>query len=181
LAPQIRILPEEISMIRRLSLLLVLVFLGSDRAQAQLADNRVDVFGGYSYMRLRTSPAANFNGWELAGQYRFNNWLGGVADVDGHYGKLAGVSSTVHTFLFGPQVSWPARVSPFAHVLVGGAHLGGGGFSDTSFSAAFGAGIDTRIARSISWRIIQGDFLPTHFVGGTQTNARVTTGIVVRF
>ena len=169
-------------MIRRLSLLLlVLIFLGSDRAQAQLAGNKVEVFGGYSYMRLRTSPAANFNGWEVAGQYRFNDWLGGVADVDGHYGKLAGVSSTVHTFLFGPQVSWPARVSPFAHALFGAAHLGGGNFSSTSFSAAIGAGIDTRIARSISWRIIQGDYLPTHFVGSTQTNARVSTGIVIRF
>src|SRR3984893_9100610 len=140
-------------MIRRLSLLLVLVFLGSDLAQAQLADNRVYVFGGYSYMRLRTSPAANFNGWELAGQYRFNNWLGGVADVDGHYGKLAGVSSTVHTFLFGPQVSWPTRVSPFAHVLVGGAHLGVGTFSSTSFSSAIGAGIDTTFAGGFSWRV----------------------------
>jgi hypothetical protein len=174
-------LGEEISMIRRLSLLLFLIVLGSDRAQAQLAGNKLEVFGGYSYMRLRTSPAANFNGWELAGQYSFNNWLGGVADVDGHYGKLAGVSSTVHTFLFGPQVSWPARVSPFAHVLFGGAHLGGGSFSSTSFSAAIGAGIDARIARSIYWRIIQGDYLPTHFVGSTQTNARVTTGIVFRF
>src|ERR1700693_4327611 len=168
-------------MIGRLSLLLGLIYFGSLSTRAQLPENKVEAFGGYSYMRFRTSPAANFNGWELAGQYRLNDWLGGVADFDGHYGKIAGVSSTVHTFLFGPQVSWPARVSPFAHALFGAAHLGGGNFSSTSFSAAIGAGIDTRIARSISWRIIQGDYLPTHFVGSTQTNARVSTGIVIRF
>jgi hypothetical protein len=168
-------------MIARLSLLLGLIFFGSLSTQAQLSADKVEVFGGYSYMRLRTSPASNFNGWELAGQYKLNSWLGGVADLDGHYGKIAGTSASVHTFLFGPQVSWPTRVSPFAHVLVGGAHLGGGTFSNTSFSAAIGAGIDTTFAERFSWRIIQIDYLPTRFSDSTQSNARVTTGIVIRF
>jgi hypothetical protein len=168
-------------MIGRLSLLLGLIYFGSLSTRAQLPENKVEAFGGYSYMRLRTSPASNFNGWELAGQYKFTRWLGGVADLDGHYGKIAGVSSSVHTFLFGPQVSWPTRVSPFAHVLVGGAHLGVGTFSSTSFAAAIGAGIDTTIADRISWRIIQIDYLPTHFRGRAQSNARITTGIVIRF
>jgi hypothetical protein len=172
---------EEFFMIARLTLLLGLIFFGSLSTQAQLSADRVELFGGYSYMRLGTSPGRNFNGWELAGQYKLTSWLGGVADFDGHYGKIAGASSSVHTFLFGPQVSWPTRVSPFAHVLVGGAHLGGSRFSSTSFSAAIGAGIDTTIAERFSWRIIEIDYLPTHFTGRAQSNARVTTGIVFRF
>jgi hypothetical protein len=172
---------EEFFMIARLTLLLGLIFFGSLSTQAQLSADRVELFGGYSYLRLRTSPASNFNGWELAGQYKLTSWLGGVADLDGHYGKIAGASSSVYTFLFGPQVSWPTRVSPFAHVLVGGAHLGVGGLASTSFSAAIGAGIDTTIAERFSWRIIEIDYLPTHFTGRTQSNARITTGIVFRF
>jgi hypothetical protein len=165
-------------MLRRLSLLAGLLLLVSLSARAQ---DKVEFFGGYSYLRVNDSPSANFNGWELAGQYKFADWLGGVVDFDGHYGSPDGVSTSVHRFLFGPQVSWPARVSPFAHVLIGGAHVSGSGFSDSSFSTAVGGGIDTRLLPGIYWRVIQGDYLSTRFFGHTQNNARLSTGIVFRF
>jgi hypothetical protein len=165
-------------MLRKLSLLVGLVFLVSLSARAQ---DKVEFFGGYSYLRVDNSPSANFNGWELAGQYKVADWLGGVAALDGHYGSPGGTSASIHTFLFGPQVSWPARVSPFAHVLIGGAHISGGGVSDTSFSTAVGAGIDTRVLPGIYWRVIEGDYLATRFFGHTQNNARLSTGIVFRF
>ncbi|HEX2712173.1 MAG TPA: hypothetical protein VHM88_08125, partial [Candidatus Acidoferrales bacterium] len=63
---------------------------------------------------------------------------------------------------------------------VGAAHFSGGA-SDTSLSAAIGAGIDWRIARRVSWRVFQGDYLVTRFFGATQHNARISTGIVFRF
>ena len=81
-----------------------------------------------------------------------------LSDFDGHYGSPNGFSTSLHTFLFGPEVSWPARVSPFAHVLFGGAHVSSGGFSDTSFAMAVGAGIDTRLIHGIYWRIFQGEY-----------------------
>lgn len=165
-------------MVRKLSLLLGLFFLVSFSAHAQ---DKVEVFGGYSYERFRPSPDVNLNGWELSGQYKFTDWLGGVADFDGHYGSIAGVSSSVHTFLFGPQVSFPARISPFAHVLVGGAHFSGGGASDTSFSTAIGGGIDAKVGHNLTWRIIQGDYIMTQFFNDTQHNARLSTGIVFHF
>lgn len=165
-------------MLRKLPLLAGLVFLVSLSARAQ---DKVELFGGYSYLRVDASPAANFNGWEFSGQYKFADFLGGVADFDGHYGSPEGVSTSVHTFLFGPQVSWPARVSPFAHVLIGGARVSGGGVSDTSFSTAIGAGIDARIVPGFYWRVIQGDYLTTRFFGNRQDNARISTGIVFRF
>ncbi|MGB0034790.1 MAG: outer membrane beta-barrel protein [Candidatus Acidiferrales bacterium] len=168
-------------MLRKVSLLLGFILLVSLSAHAQGLSDKVEVFGGYSYQRFDSSPRVNFNGWELSGQYKFTDWLGGVADFDGHYGTIAGVDSSVHTFLFGPQISWPARVSPFAHVLIGGAHFSGGGASDTSFATAIGGGIDARIAHGFSWRIIQGDYVITRFFGDTQNNARVSTGIVFRF
>jgi hypothetical protein len=167
-------------MVRRLSLLVGVILLASLSAHAQGLGDKVELFGGYSYMRT-ASPSFNLNGWELAGQYKATDWLGGVADFDGHYGSPNGFSTSLHTFLFGPEVSWPARVSPFAHVLFGGAHVSSGGFSDTSFAMAVGGGIDTRLIHGIYWRIIQGDYLPTFFGNARENNARLSTGIVVRF
>jgi len=164
-------------MLRKLALLVGAVLLASMAANAQDASAKVELFGGYSYMRADSGPGANLNGWELSGQYKVSNWLGGVADFDGHYGD----GGSLHTFLFGPQVSWPARVSPFAHVLLGGAHVSSGGFGETAFAMAIGGGIDTRLVHGIYWRVIEGDYLPTHFGNAWENNARVSTGIVFRF
>ena len=167
-------------MLRRTLLLLGLGMLAAVSAPAQ--EERVELFGGYSYMHFHDSPSTNLNGWEMAGQYKFTNWLGGVADLDGHYGSFSGgVGTSTYTYLFGPQVSFPARVSPFAHLLLGGAHNSTAGFSSSSFSLALGAGIDTRVADKFSWRILQGDYLLTQFGGGSQNNFRVSTGVLFRF
>jgi hypothetical protein len=168
-------------MLRKLSFLAGLFFLISLSAHAQGLSDKVEIFGGYSYLRLDSSPQVNLNGWEASGQYKITNWFGAVADFSGDYGSPLGVSSSLHTFLFGPQVSWHARVSPFAHVLIGGAHFSADGGSTTSFASAIGGGIDTRLTDRFSWRIIQGDYLITRFGSQTQNNARVSTGIVVRF
>jgi hypothetical protein len=167
-------------MVRRLSLLLGLIFVVSLTAHAQDASDKVELFGGYTYMRT-DSPGANLNGWELSGQYKFADFLGAVADFDGHYGSPFGPSTSLHTFLFGPQISFPARVSPFAHWEIGGAHISSGGFSDSSFAMAIGGGIDARIAGPLHWRVIQGDYLPTWFGSTREDNVRLSTGIVIHF
>jgi hypothetical protein len=171
---------EEVFMVRKLSLLVGLIFLVSLTAHAQDAGDKVELFGGYSYLRT-DSPSTNLNGWELSGQYKFAPFLGAVADFDGHYGSPFGPSTSFHTFLFGPQISFPARVSPFAHVLFGGAHVESGPFSDTSFAMGIGAGIDARLAGPIHWRVIQGDYLPTWFGNTREGNLRLSTGIVLHF
>lgn len=164
-------------MLRKLWLFAGLFFLVSFCANAQGLEDKVELSASYSYMNFHSSPSVSMNGWELSGQYKVKSWLGGVADFGGVYGS----GGSVHTFLLGPQISWPARVSPFAHVLVGGAHFSESGLSDTSFSTAIGVGIDAKIARGFSWRVIQGEYLATRFFGGTQNNARVSTGIVFHF
>jgi len=58
-------------MVRRLSLLAGVVLLVSLSAQAQGLDDKFEVFGGYSYLRVNNSPSANLNGWELSGNYKF--------------------------------------------------------------------------------------------------------------
>ncbi len=117
-------------------------------------------------------------------------FVGVVADFDGNYGTLDGGKTRVHTFVFGPQVSLPAKVSPFAHALFGVAKesqdsptnlafssLG----SDTSFATALGVGIDVKAARFLSIRFLQVDYLRTNLHGTTQNQPRVSAGIVLHF
>jgi hypothetical protein len=165
-------------MVRMIGLFFAILVVAALPAVAQ---DKVEVFGGYTYMRFRTSPDLNLNGWEISGQYKFKDWLGGVADLDGHYGSPSGVGTSVYTYMFGPQVSLPSRVSPFAHVLLGGAHFSAAGFGNSSFAMAIGGGIDTEVIKGIRWRIIQGDYLMTNFASHTQNNGRLSTGIVFRF
>jgi len=177
---------------RRLMLLLGLVLLISLAPLRAGAQDKIELFGGYSYMRFDATPLLNptssstsaifnFNGWEASGEYKLRDWLGAVADIDGHSGSPVGVSTSVHTFLFGPQVSWSWRVSPFAHLLVGGAHVSTGPYSENSLSGAIGAGVDMKLKHHIYWRIVEGDYLLTRFFGNTQSNVRLSSGIVFKF
>lgn len=112
-------------------------------AVSSKAQDKVELFGGYSYFRAsidvgQTGPLgpgtpcppncgtpphvaqnANLNGWEFSGQYKFLPFLGGVVDFNGTYGKLDSASVREHTYLVGPQVSLPLKFSPFAHALFG--------------------------------------------------------------
>src|SRR4029077_1001738 len=99
--PWTSLIKEETLMARKLGLLFVVLLFVSIPARAQDED-KVEVFGGYSYMRFRTPPSSNLNGWEIAGQYKFTDWLGGVADLDGHYGSPGGIGSPGYTQPFRP-------------------------------------------------------------------------------
>ena len=170
---------------------------------------------GYSYVRADLSTSrplspsfstSNFNGWDGALELKFIPWIGGVADFGGNYGtplvtppceaipsppcRPFDARTRVHTYLFGPRVSFSiSRFTPFAHVLLGAGHIsasgtipGGGNFStsDTVFTTAAGAGIDYKLIKGLAWRL-QGDDLHTRFFNSAQNNFRFITGIAVRF
>ncbi|MDE3135531.1 MAG: hypothetical protein KGL59_03065 [Acidobacteriota bacterium] len=143
---------------------------------------KIQLFGGYSYLRQDTNAGKfNLNGWEASATVK-NTWVGFTADFSGHYGSPQGTSTSLHTFLFGPQVSLPVPfVSPYVHALVGAARQATGNVSDTVFAAAFGGGVDAHIAPLLSYRLFQVDYLATRFGGSTQNNLRISTGLVIRF
>jgi len=200
---------------RKVMLALMVLCSSSLFAHAAHAQSTFQVFGGYSYLRpsvavtetqyppcpvgvlppcggpivqtIGTHP--NLNGWELSGTYNATKWFGATADFSGHYGSVLGSSDHLQTYLFGPQIRFPGRVSPFAHVLFGGAHeaLGGNSApqisagSANAFAAAVGAGIDIKVAHFVSFRAIQLDYLMTRFGSATQNQPRVSAGVVLRF
>jgi hypothetical protein len=179
------------------------------------AQEQLKLFVGYSYLRPSityeqasacpfTCPAPpasvtthpNFNGYEFSATYKILPFVGVTADFSGHYGTVTGSSSGhVQTFLFGPELSFPAKVSPFVHALFGVAHQSVGAGTSTSngspvnvfsstdnaFATAIGAGIDLHLAPFLSFRAIQLDYLVTRFHSDTQNQPRASTGVVLRF
>jgi hypothetical protein len=133
----------------------------------------------------------NTHGWELSAAFKPLGWLGAVADFSGHYGSTHGSNLHLNTYLFGPQVSFPARVSPFAHVLFGAAHesLSNPGVAlgipnlgtNTAFATAIGAGIDVKPFHFVSVRLFQFDYLMTRFGSKTQNQPRASAGVVLHF
>jgi opacity protein-like surface antigen len=164
-----------------------------------------NVFVGYSYMSadLVSNSRTNLNGWNGSVEGKVFPFIGLVADFSGHYGSVPlavnptctaviggscstlSASTNIHSFLFGPRVSVSVgKVRPFAHALIGAAHISESSSllssSDTSFAYALGGGIDYHLIPLISWRV-QGDLLQTRFFSNTQNNVRISTGIVVHF
>jgi hypothetical protein len=133
----------------------------------------------------------NTHGWEFSGAFKPLDWLGAVADFSEHYGSTHGSSLHLNTYLFGPQVSFPARVSPFAHVLFGAAHesLSNPGLpagtpgigTNNAFATAVGAGIDVKPFHFVSIRLFQFDYLLTRFGSQTQNQPRASAGVVFHF
>jgi opacity protein-like surface antigen len=75
-----------------------------------------------------------------------------------------------------------ARFEPFAHALVGGAHLQPqtAGNSRNALSAQAGIGVDYRVNSRLSLRLA-GDYVYTDFFKQTQNNYQGTAGVVFHF
>jgi len=167
---------------------------------------RVDLFGGYSYLRANTVVSGtpiNLNGGSGSAAYNFNSWLGIVGDIGVyHQGGITAsdLSLTLSTYQVGPRVSMRTQrhLIPFGQVLFGGGHAGGtlyttslgGGLAPLGTSNAFvltaGGGIDWKVTRSVGIRVIQAEYLYSQFQNGAghgnqQNNLRISAGIVVSF
>jgi hypothetical protein len=137
---------------------------------------KFDLFGGYSYGRIKTTvftERGNLNGWDSSLTYNLNSWLGIEAEGSGHYGShLIGPAinvvfvcpsnaatcppassfgpfsqdSKVHTYTFGPRFTWRT-----GHVVTPFAHfLAGGGHVNEVFD--FGAGQSASSSSAFVWK-----------------------------
>ena len=150
----------------------------------------VDIFGGYQFTQVALGHdihGFNLNGWNASLSGYFSKYLGVSSDFSGNYGSPFGVSTKTYTYLIGPIVRFPNRskMTPFGHVLLGGAHLNlsslGIGGSDNSFSWAMGGGVDVYENSRFSVRLGQADWLRTQFADSTRSNFRYSGGVVFKF
>ena len=180
-----------------ISLSAVSLFAASANAQDI---SKVAIFAGYSHVRENPSTSGidsfSMNGGSASIAYNTNRWLSGVADFGGyHSNNILGtrVDGTLSTYLFGPRISYrrDSRITPFAQVLFGVAHIAGSNglafsTSNNSFAMTIGGGVDYKISHRFSIRPVQVDYLLTRFnelgMGAqSQNNLRVSTGMVFHF
>jgi opacity protein-like surface antigen len=178
------------------------------------AQDKFEVFGGYSYFRASVTETGvilcpgppcptstvtghpNLNGWEASAEYKPFNEIGLVADFGGNYGSLprsmGGGSMHTNTYLFGPRVSLPGRVSPFVHVLAGAAHQSTSpgtnpsqfffpAHSTNAFAIALGGGVDVKLTPLVRLRLVQLDYVGSKFGLSFHSQARISSGLVFHF
>lgn len=174
----------------------------------------VDLFAGYSFVRFSTNttvptlPTAshvketfNWHGLEASLAGNVNRWFSLVGDFGVYRIKDVppNVSGSAYTFLFGPQFSLRhEHWTPFVHALFGAARLSdisvtpptttsaffNRSFSENSFAAALGGGVDANFNKHIGVRLFQVDYLLTKFTDGgdnKQNNLRASAGLVLHF
>jgi opacity protein-like surface antigen len=178
--------------------LVLAVYLLADVGVGQSSD-RVEVFGGFSYVSNDFSnTASDLKGWGASANFKIARYIGMDADFSGYYpSTCCGNGAKVHTFLFGPQVSFGLkRLTVFGHFLLGDANVlyspSGSLFyhynvaSENSFSYAEGGGVDFRLMRRLALRG-EVDALHTNFQtvdsqgASDHRAARILAGVVFRF
>jgi outer membrane protein OmpA-like peptidoglycan-associated protein len=187
--------------------------------QSEEVTPKAEWFAGYSFWRAAPTALSNRMGYLHGGSssfaYNLNRIVGLVADFGGYDdsrltligpagSQTVGSNGSAYTYAFGPRFSYRReRFTPFAQGLFGATHgssvsISGcsGSFSckplasDNAFASMVGAGIDIKLSRHFALRLLEGDFLLTHFKDplsangeerGWQKNVRLSTGIVFRF
>jgi opacity protein-like surface antigen len=180
---------------KKFACLMGLLLLVSVTAKAQ-DSSKAEVFGGYSYLRFNPGhgdESINFNGGIGSFAYNLTNMFAVEGEFAGYHGSNvfgSSASATTVSYLFGPKVSKSfGKITPFAHVLFGGAHASasgeeGGNFSSNAFALAVGGGVDYNVNSRFAIRFGELDYVYTRFIEintGNQANFRYSGGVVIKF
>ena len=173
--------------VKKCALLVCALLCAAFSARAQ-ENQRLELFGGYSYGQLnpggrlvaQTNPEGKhfgLSGWHAAAQTRIYKDLRFVVDFTGYAGtsdvELAAEHSRYNSYLAGPQFNFRGigHMNLFVHGLVGVArdrvYLKTGNPSDdqhlTRFAGAFGGGLDFAVSQHIALRAIEADYVLDSF------------------
>jgi len=161
---------------------------------------RLELGVNYNYVRTNAGPGEcgciSLEGGSGWASYNFSRSFGLVGEVASQHASNIGPLSadlTLTSFLAGARYKWNAggRFSPFAQLLLGGAHAGGSMAPGNSgipgpsnaFALAAGGGVDLHLSEHFALRMIQADYYYTRFpngVNGHQNNLRIGAGLVIR-
>jgi hypothetical protein len=158
-----------------------------------------EVFTGYGYVRP-SGGQANLNGWHVSFAANINEWLGAAVELSGQYGTQtltqttsSGVITTqtnahFNSIGFGPRFTYRRneRLVPFAHTLFGlarGKWEGPSSISgeETSIGVVLGGGLDAKLSNHFSIRLVQADYVRTHFGDDPEHLFRLATGALFSF
>jgi opacity protein-like surface antigen len=170
---------------KKLAFLTLLIAAASMACMAQQTP-AADVSAGYSYFHIGGSGSTNQNGASGSFAYNLNQSIGAVADFGGYHSSPGDVGLTTYTYMFGPRFSYRAdsRFTPFAQILLGGAHETVSAFGTAggtnAFAYSFGAGVDFPLTDRLAFRP-QVDYVALRSSGSTTSCARISAAIVFHF
>ncbi len=149
-----------------------------------------EVFAGYAWSEpggriAGTSIDEMRYGWGATLTYNVDKHWGLSLDAGGHFGDNADVG----TVMVGPRFSLRSdnKITPYAHALFGWHRLSPIGLApDNGVGIAVGGGLDFKVTKRFSWKIIEADYLWAHhnFSPIDRPNlagARLRTGLVIHF
>jgi len=192
---------------KKLSLLtLLLVLCLPLAALAQEEAPKVEMFGGYSYLRVypgegadgvsthgfNTSLAGNITrSIGIVGEYsRFTKSLNASDIIDDPTLGIIEARARVSTFMLGPRFTLRGgNAEPLVPALSGGARATcansapGGSLevSGAAFAYALGGGLDIKVHDNFAIRVAQLDYLHARVASQGLNNLRYSAGIVLRF
>jgi opacity protein-like surface antigen len=141
---------------------------------------------GVAIVRFRSSLYyATGVGSNTSVTYFTNQWLGFEGSVNTSFAPTIFQNENVKVLTYGagPKVAWRARkLEPWAHVIVGGAHVlpQTAGHGQNGFAMLVGGGADYRIYPHLSARL-ELDWIKTHLFGQWQNSAQANADIVLHF
>lgn len=161
---------------------------------AQSGAPRVELFGGFSYVRIDADESENRNlyGWNGSVSVNVDSRFGFTIDGSGHYQDNVFQRSRVYSILAGPRfTARNEHATTFAHVLFGGTHdherfdtlTTRFTTKGNAFVVAVGGGVDVNVTPHFAVRAIQAEYALTKFNHAPsgkaiQHNARVGVGVV---
>ena len=184
---------------RSLLLSTVLLLAGACAALAQQDTYSGDAAAAYHWMHANAGPGQcgcfGMNGGGLSGSWNFRSSWSAVVDISAENTSSASPASnslTLVSYLAGTRYKIPQpwlegnhKPHPFAQVILGAAHAGGGeaGVADGSykFATRIGGGVDVPFSAHFAVRIIQIDYYLTTFanaINDHQNNLLVGAGVV---
>ena len=146
-----------------------------------------DVAVGYSHFHIIKGFTIPMEGGSGALAVNATDWLGVAGDFGAY--DSHGLGFNAETYTFGPRFSYRKvdRFTPFAQVLVGGAHFsapfgGAPAAQGGHFAFSFGVGADVGLVRSGRLTLRpQADYFGVQIGGSQIGNIRLSLGIVFRF
>ena len=165
---------------RSILLATVLLLGGASAAMAQESHSG-DAAVAYHWVRTNAAPGEcgcfSLNGGGISGSWNLRPRWSVVTEFSAEYTGSApstGNSLTLTTFLAGARYRLPQawlhgrhKPQPFAQVLLGAGHSGGGvagvGDATYAFATRLGGGVDVPISSRFSVRAIQLDYFRTQF------------------
>jgi len=157
-------------------ILAVVVLLLPSLLSAQEAPPKVDLFIGYQWLNPGGTVPVGSNppfqpppppvatklpsmpiGYGVTGTYNFDKWWGLSVDVGGNFQDKA----TESTISVGPRLMWRGEnINMFVHTMLGLNRLSPKDVpSSNGIGAILGGGIDLRLWKPVSFRLIEADFV----------------------